>query len=263
MNSARYPTEREYGWPFRLQIEPNIHLISSPSRNVRYIAFIAIVLVGSVSALSLANPEQVRRNDGSAVHLKANSDWKRELLELYKLLKTKTVWLMVPAFIASNWYYAYFFSMNSYYFSLRARSLNSTVFWALEPLGTFFMSAILDFKPLQRRSRGLLGLAALATCVAAVWTGGAIFQSGFDRNEASPQMDWALDQARWGGAFALYISYGFQDAMFSTYCTWIIGTRSNDPQILARYSGVYRCVQSAGAALSFVVDAVDASFMTQ
>lgn len=229
----------------------------------RYIAFIVIVIVGSVASLSLANPDQVRRNDGTPVQLEVTSKWSSEMIALGKLLRNKAVLLMLPAFIASNWYYAYFFSINAYYFSLRGRSLNAALFWAVEPLGTFLMSGILDLKKVNRPKRGLLGLAILSVCVVAVWTGGGIFQSTFDRNDVSPKRDWRGERNEWGKAFTLYVSYGFVDAMFATYCSWIIGTQTNDAQALARYSGIYRCVQSAGAALSFAVDAVETPFMTQ
>lgn len=229
----------------------------------RYIAFIVIVVVGSVASLALANPNQVIRKDGSPVHLDTPSDWSTELRALANLLISKDVLLMLPAFIASNWHYAYFFSLNAFYFSLRGRSLNAALFWAVDPLGAFAISAILDYKRATRRVRGLVGLGFLGACVSAVYTGGALFQSSFDRADRSPELDWRKDRIAWGRAFALYLAYGFVDGMFSTYCTWIIGTRTNNPQALARYSGIYRCVQSAGAALSFVIDAVDASFMIQ
>lgn len=216
-----------------------------------------------MAATNLANPEQVRRNDGTRVALKVSADWLGELRALAKLLKERSILLMLPAFIASNWYYAYFFSMNSFYFSLRGRALNGTLFWVMEPLGALTMGRILDLKRLSRRSRGLVGLAVLAVCTCSVWTGGAFFQASFDRDQPSPKLDWDTDRRRWGQAFALYISYGFLDAMSSTYRSWLIGTRSNSPQVLARYSGIYRCVQSAGAALSFVVDAVGSSLLTQ
>lgn len=86
--------------------------------------------------------------------------------------------------------------MNSYYFSLRGRSLNAALFWTVEPLGTLFMSSILDMKKVERRKRGLLGLAAITMCVCAIWTGGAIFQAGFDRDQPSPKLDWNVDRSR-------------------------------------------------------------------
>ena len=213
--------------------------------------------------MTLANPAQVRRKDGSPVAIEVSADWSGELQELGRLLKKKIVWLLIPAFIASNGYYAYFFSMNSFYFSLRGRSLNAAMFWAMQPLGTLFMSSILYRKNVERRKRGLIGLAAITVCVCAVWTGGAIFQASFDRHQASPKLDWIVDRTRWGRAFALFISYGFLDAMFSTYLAWIIGTRSNDPRVLARYSGIYRSVQSAGQAVFFGLDAAKSRFLVQ
>lgn len=60
----------------------------------RYIAFIAIVVIGSALALVLANPAQVRREDGSPVSIEVSADWAEEIRALGRLLKKKSVWLM-------------------------------------------------------------------------------------------------------------------------------------------------------------------------
>lgn len=153
----------------------------------RYIVFIAIVFISSAAALFLANPSPVTRGDGTPVQIERISSWSSELRALGKLLKQKDVLLMMPAFIASNWYYAFFFSMNAHYFSLRGRSLNAALYWTVEPMGFFLMSGILDFKRVKRRTRGLVGLATLAVCACAIWiepnhrqkwTGGKVVADG-------------------------------------------------------------------------------------
>jgi hypothetical protein len=48
--------------------------------------------------------------------------------------------------------------MNAAYFSLRARALNSALYWLMQTVGTFGVAAILDMKKFRRRTRGLIGL---------------------------------------------------------------------------------------------------------
>lgn len=220
-------------------------------------------MIGSASSLLFSDPLKVKRSDGTPIQIETVSDWKGEFFALGGLFKDKAVLIMLPAFLASNWFYAYHFSLNSYYFSLKGRSLNSTLYWVLQSFGAFLLTTILDMKRLTRRKRGILGLSIVSICIYVVWAGGAAFQAGFDRHDPSPHLDWTVDRAKWGRAFALYISYGFCDSLFQAYCYWLMSTRTNDPAILARLSGIYKGVQSAGAALSFGVDAAGASYMTE
>ena len=57
----------------------------------------------------------------------------------------------------------------------------------------------------------------------------------------------ALDDAL---PFAIYAGWGAIDAFLQTFSFWIIGQLDDDPRLLGRFTGVYRCLQSAGAAVS-------------
>ena len=63
------------------------------------------------------------------------------------------------------------------------------------------------------------------------------------------------------GPFALYVTYGLLDAMYQTLCYWTIGAISSEPDELSRYSGFYKGVQSAGAAIAWHIDNTGVSFV--
>ena len=48
----------------------------------------------------------------------------------------------------------------------------------------------------------------------------------------------------------------FCDACYQALAYWIMSALSNDPFTLARFAGMYKAIQSAGAAGSFGMDAV-------
>jgi hypothetical protein len=50
--------------------------------------------------------------------------------------------------------------------------------------------------------------------------------------------------------------YGFLDAIWQTYCYYTMGALTNDPEKLAYYSGFYKSIQAAGAAIVSSLDAV-------
>ena len=61
----------------------------------------------------------------------------------------------------------------------------------------------------------------------------------------------------------LYFSYGLMDAMFQTICYWTIGALADDSQTLSRYSGFFKGVQSAGAAVAWQLDSQKVSLLAQ
>jgi hypothetical protein len=146
--------------------------------------------------------------------------WKDELTSIFKLVTDWRIMLLTPAFLASNWFYAYQFALNAAYFSLRSRALNSMMYWLFQMFGSFAISGVLDYKGWERRTRGLVGLSYVVSSVIkarrmgmadgrivfvfviGTWIGGAIFQTTFTRADAPLLVDWV--DSRWGGPFALY-----------------------------------------------------------
>ncbi len=55
----------------------------------------------------------------------------------------------------------------------------------------------------------------------------------------------------------------FSDACYQALAYWIMSALTNDPFKLARYAGLYKALQSAGAAGSFGMDAVFTPFLNE
>ncbi|KAH8550314.1 major facilitator superfamily domain-containing protein [Umbelopsis sp. PMI_123] len=218
-----------------------------------YTAFVVIMIVGGLCSLLICKPTSVIRTDGTAVSLTQNTTWKQELKGVVGVFGQWKILALLPAFLASNWFYSYQFGLNALYFDVATRSLNGTMYWAMQIVGSIMLGQVLDFPKLKRRNRGFIGLAITFVICMAVWAGGFVFQLGFDRSYSTP-IHWT--DPGFGGPFVLYIFYGFTDALYQTYLYWLMGAMSNDPGMLARYAGFYKAVQSAGGAISFGIDAV-------
>lgn len=219
-----------------------------------YTAFVVIMLVGTVFSLGLAPPTKVIRSDGSQVAVVAHASWKDELKGAANVWREWRMVALFPAFLASNWFYSYQFRVNSVYFDSSTRALNGTMYWGMQIFASLAIGALLDYQGMKRRTRGLLALTIMFCIILAVWIGGFIFQLTFDNSFDQP-IHWTTDG--FGGPFVLYMLYGFSDAMYQSYLYWLMGAMSNDPSILARYAGFYKALQSAGAAISFGIDACD------
>ncbi|KAL0074477.1 hypothetical protein J3Q64DRAFT_1816344 [Phycomyces blakesleeanus] len=190
-----------------------------------YTAFVVVMLIGVVVSLGLANPANVVRPDGTKIAIAKSAHWTSELKGALMIWKEWRMMALIPAFLASNWFYAYQFRINAIYFDPSTRALNDLI----------------------RRGRGLVGLAIIFAIVMAVWAGGFAFQLTFD-NDFSTPIHW--DHPNFGGPFVLIFT-------LRPTCNWLMGAMSNDPNLLARYAGFYKAVQSAGAAIAFGIDAVD------
>ncbi|KAI9475922.1 MAG: major facilitator superfamily domain-containing protein [Benjaminiella poitrasii] len=217
-----------------------------------YTAFVIIMLVGVVFSLTLANPASVVRADGTSIVVPKAADWKTELKNAMKVWKEWRMLALIPAFLASNWFYAYQFKINSIYFDPSTRALNDLLYWGMQVIGSGLIGYLLDLHMLKRRKRGLIALAILFVVLNAIWAGGFAFQLSFDSDYADP-IHWT--NKRFGGPFVLFIFYGFSDSIYQTYLYWLMGAMTNDPALLARYAGFYKAVQSAGAAVAFGIDA--------
>ncbi|KAI8582091.1 hypothetical protein K450DRAFT_228981, partial [Umbelopsis ramanniana AG] len=218
-----------------------------------YTVFVVIMGVGTVLCVLIAPPSKVVRKDGSTVEVHANLGWKEELKGVLRVVSEWRILALIPAFLASNWFYAYQFGLNAIYFDIQTRALNGVVYWAAQILASIMLGFLLDYKGLPRRTRGLLGLGVTAAVSMAVWAGGLAFQLTFDRSFSTP-INW--NTPGFGGPFFLYLMYGFTDALYQSYLYWLMGAMSNDSNTLARYAGFYKAVQSAGGAISFGIDAV-------
>lgn len=217
-----------------------------------YTAFVVVMLCGVVFSLSLANPSSVVRADGTHVAIAESAHWTAELKGVLLVWKEWRMLALIPAFLASNWFYAYQFRINSIYFDPSTRALNDLLYWGLQVVGSVMIGYLLDYEGLRRRTRGLIALAIMFVLLMAIWAGGFVFQLTFD-NDYNDPIHW--DNSRFGGPFVLFILYGFSDSVYQTYLYWLMGAMSNDPALLARYAGFYKATQSAGAAAAFGIDA--------
>jgi hypothetical protein len=225
-----------------------------------YTVFVVIMGVGTVLCVLIAPPAKVVRKDGSTVEVHANLGWKEEVKGVLRVVSEWRILALIPAFLASNWFYAYQFGLNAIYFDIQTRALNGVVYWASQILASIMLGFLLDYKGLPRRTRGLIGLAVTACVTMGVWAGGLAFQLTFDRSFSTP-INWT--DPGFGGPFFLYLMYGFTDALYQSYLYWLMGAMSNDSNTLARYAGFYKAVQSAGGAISFGIDAVHTSLVVE
>jgi MFS family permease len=250
--------------PFAL----NYHADETKSavNDATYVSFMVVMAFGALLGFALVTPEKVRAASGQPAEKPVETDWKQEAWHVLKLFTNTSMLLLMPMFLASNWFYSYQFNgVNGALFNLRTRGLNNVFYWGAQMVGAWFMGKFLDTAYFGVRSkRAITSLAALAILFNGVWAGGYVLQTSYTKESPNPNYDF-LDTSGTtvAGPMVLYAVYGLMDAMLQTWCYWVMGALTNDPRQLALYAGFYKGVQSAGGAFSWALDAANLEFLTQ
>lgn len=244
----------------------NYHRAEASSVNDgTYIGFMAFMAAGAFLSLAILPPSKVVRDDGTRCSNIKYSNVRTEAVEILRLFLNWKMLLIVPASWSSNFFYTYQFNnVNGVLFNLRTRGLNNVFYWGAQMLGSIGIGYIMDFSFQSRRLRGLVGIGVVALFGTAIWAGGLANQLGYSRSDKPDKLlDFKDSGADFAGPFVLYFSYGLLDSMFQSMVYWVIGALANDSEILSRYSGFYKGVQSAGGAVAWQVDTNNVSFSSQ
>ncbi|KAH9164517.1 MFS general substrate transporter [Lactarius sanguifluus] len=226
-----------------------------------YLAFIIIMFIGTASTILILPPSAIIRADGTLVKVQASSSVREELSNFGKVLKDKRIILLIPMFFASNYFYAYQGALNTFYFDASTRALNGTLEGAGAMVGALIIGFfILDGLPFRRRTRGIVGLAFVSVITIVVWSCALAWQVKFDRTERTKLH---YTDSRYHAKGALFFFFFFGDACYQALAYWIMGAISNDPFTLARFTGFYKAIQSAGGAGSFGMDATSTPFLNE
>ncbi|KAG5036020.1 hypothetical protein JHK87_010930 [Glycine soja] len=226
-----------------------------------YIGFMVFMSVGAVLSLTILPASKVVRNDGTRCTNMLYSNVATESVEILKLFYNWKMLLIIPAAWSSNFFYTYQFNhVNKPQFNLRTRGFNNVFYWGAQMVGSVGIGYVMDFSFKSRRKRGVVGIGVVALLASAIWGGALANQINHDSRVI---LDFKDSGSRYAGPFVLYFSFGLLDAMFQSMVYWVIGALANDSEILSRYAGFYKGIQSAGAAVAWQIDNHNVSAMAQ
>ncbi|KAG2023667.1 DUF895 domain membrane protein [Coprinopsis cinerea AmutBmut pab1-1] len=227
--------------------------------NGTYIAFLVLTMIGVLIPLLMVDPRKMIRTDGTKVSAPRHPSWKVEIYGLWVAVKTDPLIIMLfPMFFASNWFYTWQFNAyNAALFDIKARSLNNLVYWIAQIVGSILMGFILDQKRIKRRVRAFLGWGILFAAVWATHIWAFFYQKQYSRpakDDINTVERYSIGDPGYAGRIVLYFFFGIVDAMWQITAYWVMGAMSNDPAKLAHFTGLYKSIQSAGAAGVWALD---------
>jgi MFS family permease len=245
----------------------NIHSKSNAVNDGTYIAFIVLMAAGFVLAGFLCNPLLIQRSDGSRVIMMKHPTWKSEFIGLFQTLRSDWyILFLFPMFFTSNWFYTYHFQdVNLARFNIRTRALNSVLYYMAQIVGAWVFGYALDTTYFRRTTRAKIAVGLLFVLTFVIWGGGYDFQTEYTRAMVTAddyvKLDWT--DSGYIGPMFLYMFYGFYDSVWQTTSYWLMGSLTNNSRKLANFTGFYKGIQSAGGAISPVLDSHNVAYMTE
>lgn len=224
-----------------------------------YLAFMIIMLTAIATSWLLLPPRAVVRGDGTVVELEDAISPAQELRELAGLMRDWRMWALFPMFFSSNYFYAYQGAIVTVLFNGRTRALVALLEGLGQVLGSVIIGQLTDNLPWGRRKRALAATVFVTLFNCAIWACGLAFQVQFVRGDTTVRgqpipWDWSVGVAV--GPIILLMAYYMADATYQGLAYYTMSSLTNEPFKLARMAGYYKGVQSAGAAVSFGMDAV-------
>lgn len=224
-----------------------------------YLAFLIIMLTAVVTSWLILPPHLVVRGDGTVVEIEEAITPKQEFKEVWALLRDWRMIALFPMFFSSNYFYAYQGAITTALFNGRTRALVALLTGVGSIIGSIIIGQLTDNLPGGRRKRALMATAAVAILNCVIWGAGLAFQVQFTRANTSVrgvEIPWDWNVGVSAGPIILLLAYYLADAMFQGLAYYTMSSITNEPFKLARMAGYYKGIQSAGAAVSFGMDAV-------
>lgn len=218
-----------------------------------YLAFIGIRCLGFFSGLFLSNPDKVMRDDGSRIEAPRGIHWRTELIEMWKLLRSRSILLLTPLFWYFGWIQAYPGTYLATYFSVRSRALGGFVAAIVSTFSTWLGGSLVDLPWSKNRQKRALATYSLIVCLnTATWIWAVIIQNEY--RLTLPVLDWAF-QSDFGRGFGLYMLERASLGMIENFIYWAIGNLSDSPGDQIRYSSLLRGIETAAVAVGFGIQA--------
>jgi hypothetical protein len=135
-----------------------------------YLGFLAIQCLGFFSGLLLSNPEKVQRDDGTRIQAPRGIHWRTEGKEMWRLVTSKSILLLMPLFWYFGWIQAYPGTYFATYFTVRSRALGSFLSAVVMTFSTWIGGTLVDLPwSKSRQRRALTTYALIASLNSATW----------------------------------------------------------------------------------------------
>ncbi|EME77364.1 uncharacterized protein MYCFIDRAFT_168811 [Pseudocercospora fijiensis CIRAD86] len=216
-----------------------------------YLVFIGIMCLGLPIALCLSPARKVWRRDGTKILTRMNESWGEEFLAVGRLLVSRRILLLLPAFFISYFYNGFVSTWLTTYFTVRARAFSSFLTNFAGIFSSFIIAALLDNQKVAMNLRAKIGFVAIVTVLIGTWVWATILQKQFyDAGEAPV---WDLFKGGFGKSYALVFFWQFGGQAFQQFLYWLVGQYATDLSDLSHHTGILRGTEALGQTVAWAM----------
>lgn len=215
-----------------------------------YIVFIVIMCLGLPIGLCLSPAHKVQRKDKTLVVVHTQSSWAAEFKAVLKLLATRRILMLLPAFFISYFYNGFQSTWLTTYFTVRARAFSSFFTNFAGIISSFMIATLLDSQKVHIKTRARIAFAAIVIVLTGTWIWATILQYQFYYDSAeSPVFDWF--KGGFGKSYALVFFWTFAGQAFQQFLYWLVGQYTTDLSSLSHHCGILRGFEALGQTVAW------------
>lgn len=215
-----------------------------------YIVFIVIMCLGLPIGLCLSPAHKVQRKDKTLVVVHTQSSWAAEFKAVLKLLATRRILMLLPAFFISYFYNGFQSTWLTTYFTVRARAFSSFFTNFAGIISSFMIATLLDSQKVHIKIRARIAFAAIVIVLTGTWIWATILQYQFYYDSAeSPVFDWF--KGGFGKSYALVFFWTFAGQAFQQFLYWLVGQYTTDLSSLSHHCGILRGFEALGQTVAW------------
>ncbi|OCF30948.1 hypothetical protein I316_07354 [Kwoniella heveanensis BCC8398] len=240
-------------------------------------AWMAIHLAAAIGAFFLILPsDRVTQESGEGIpaghHIMEGQSPGDILKEIGQTITNPKMLLVILAMLSSDFWLVFIGTWNSHNFSLRARSLNTLLYWAIQHMEQakkrvdwlWYVVRTAHWYSEEVSSPWFTAL--LFTLVTASWLAFYLWQ-GLNMSTAGPAplksvVDWSQG-AHYVKGLVVYLLFGLSYPTYHVvlvFYTSMLATEGN--RKMAYYAGIFKGLQASGIALAFGVAAASPNYLT-
>jgi len=163
--------------------------------------------------------------------------------------------------VYTNLCYGYQESVFPWSLDQPTKGLNAAFFWGAQCLGAVALGLITDAKGVPLKERAMRSAAFVGVFITSVWALAIYANSSLNLDglhhkscDALPDVECVrYNTSSYMLPMITYTLLGFSDSFAQCWCIWLLGQLSENPLTANRYSGLYKCFNSWGAASGFLI----------
>ncbi|KAF3005519.1 hypothetical protein E8E14_003418 [Neopestalotiopsis sp. 37M] len=216
-----------------------------------YIVFIVIMCLGLPIALCLSPAEKVWRRDGTKVVVHKEATWGAEFKAVFRLLASRRILLLLPAFFISYFYNGFLSTWLTTYFTVRSRAFSSFFTNFAGIFSSFIIAGLLDRQNIFIKTRAKIAFSAIVFILIGTWIWAIILQKQFYDAPEAPVFDWF--QGGFGKTYALVFFWTFAGQAFQQFLYWLVGQYAESLSSLSHHTGILRGFEALGQTVAWAM----------